>query len=93
MPRAISATPTRSTGRRDSISTRTELGDNPLQSARWLSLAAKQGPCRAQAKLGDILFNGDGGLKANRVEGLMWLTVADRRALRHAPTPAGSTIC
>jgi hypothetical protein len=58
----------------------TELGDNPLQSARWLSLAARKGHAPAQAKLGDILFNGDGGLKANPVEGLMWLTVASRRA-------------
>ena len=58
-----------------------ELGDNPLQSARWLSLAARKGHAPAQAKLGDILFNGDGGLEANPVEGLMWLTVASRRAV------------
>lgn len=57
-----------------------QLGDNPLQSARWLSLAARKGHAPAQAKLGDILFNGDGGLAANPVEGLMWLTVASRRA-------------
>lgn len=56
------------------------LGDNPLQSARWLSLAAHKGHVPAQAKLGDILFNGDGGVKANPVEGLMWLSVAARRA-------------
>jgi TPR repeat protein len=58
-----------------------ELGDNPLQSARWLSLAARKGHAPAQAKLGDILFNGDGGLEANPVEGLMWLTIASRRAV------------
>jgi hypothetical protein len=58
-----------------------ELGDNPLQSARWLSLAARKGHAAAQAKLGNMLFNGDGDLPANRVEGLMWLTVADRRAV------------
>jgi TPR repeat protein len=58
-----------------------ELGDNPLQSARWLSLAARKGHAPAQAKLGDILFNGDGGLPANRVEGLMWLTVANRHSV------------
>jgi TPR repeat protein len=58
-----------------------ELGDNPLQSARWLSLAAKKGHAPAQAKLGDILFNGDGELEANPVEGLMWLTVASRLAV------------
>jgi hypothetical protein len=57
-----------------------ELGDNPLQSARWLALAARKGHAPAQAKLGDILFNGDGGVKANQVEGLMWLTVASRTA-------------
>lgn len=56
------------------------LGDNPLQSARWLSLAAHKGHVAAQAKLGDILFNGDGGVKANPVEGLMWLSLASRRA-------------
>ena len=58
-----------------------ELGDNPLQSARWLSLAARKGHAPAQAKLGNILFNGDGALEANPVEGLMWLTVASRRAV------------
>jgi TPR repeat protein len=58
-----------------------ELGDNPIQSARWLSLAARKGHAGAQAKLGNILFNGDGDLAANPVEGLMWLTVASRRAV------------
>ena len=58
-----------------------ELGDNPIQSARWLSLAARKGHAGAQAKLGNILFNGDGDLEANPVEGLMWLTVASRRAI------------
>ncbi len=33
-----------------------ELGDNPIQSARWLSLAARKGHAPAQAKLGDMLF-------------------------------------
>lgn len=59
----------------------TELGDNPIQSARWLALAARKGHAGAQAKLGNILFNGDGDLEANPVEGLMWLTVASRRAI------------
>ncbi|MEO8756881.1 MAG: tetratricopeptide repeat protein [Devosia sp.] len=58
-----------------------ELGDNPVQSVRWLSLAAKKGHAPAQAKLGNILFNGDGGVKANPVEGLMWLTVASRSSI------------
>ena len=58
-----------------------ELGDNPIQSARWLSLAARKGHAAAQAKLCNILFNGDGDLAANPVEGLMWLTVASRRSI------------
>ncbi len=57
------------------------LGENPLQSARWLSLAARKGHVPAQAKLGDILFNGDGDVQSNPVEGLMWLTLASRRAI------------
>lgn len=56
-----------------------ELGANPLQSARWLSLAARKGHAGAQAQLGKMLFNGE-GIEANPIEGLMWLTVASRRA-------------
>lgn len=56
------------------------LGANSLQSARWLSLAARKGHAPAQAQLGHLLFNGD-GIEANPVEGLMWLTVASRRAV------------
>ena len=52
---------------------------NSLQSARWLSLAARKGHAGAQAQLGKLLFNGE-GIEANPVEGLMWLTVASRRA-------------
>lgn len=55
-----------------------ELGFNPLQSARWLSLAARKGHPSAQAMLGDMMFNGE-GIEAQPVEGLMWLTLADRR--------------
>jgi TPR repeat protein len=57
-----------------------ELGDNPLQSARWYALAARKGHVGAQANLGNLLFNGEGGVEANPVEGLMWLTVASRHA-------------
>jgi TPR repeat protein len=57
------------------------LGDNPIQSARWLSLAAKKGHVSAQARLGDLLFNGQGALKSNPVEGLMWLSIASRLAV------------
>lgn len=48
---------------------------NPLQGARWLSLAARKGHLTAQAVLGDLLFNGS-GVPAQPVEGLMWLTIA-----------------
>jgi len=57
-----------------------ELGINALQSARWLSLAARKGHAVAQATLGDLLFNGADDIPAQPVEGLMWLTVADHRA-------------
>lgn len=53
---------------------------NSLQSARWLSLAARKGHAPAQAQLGHLLFNGE-GIEANPVEGLMWMTIASRRAL------------
>jgi uncharacterized protein len=56
------------------------LGDNPVQSARWLYSAAVKGNVPAQARLGNLLFNGEGDVKANPVEGLMWLTVAGRNA-------------
>ncbi|HWA18990.1 MAG TPA: tetratricopeptide repeat protein [Devosia sp.] len=58
-----------------------ELGDNPLQSARWLKLAAEKGHPAAEARLGDLMFNGSDGVQANPVRGLMWLTVASRRAV------------
>jgi TPR repeat protein len=57
----------------------TELGTNPLQSARWLSLAARKGHAAAQAVLGDLLFNGRDGLDPQPEEGLMWLSVARER--------------
>ena len=56
-----------------------ELGVNPLQSARWFSLAARKGHCPAQAHLGDLLFAGMDGIAAQPVEGLMWLTIAQQR--------------
>ncbi|VAW16575.1 Exopolysacchride production negative regulator ExoR [hydrothermal vent metagenome] len=57
-----------------------ELGVNPLQSARWFSLAAHKGQASAQAVLGDMLFNGS-GIAAKPVEGLMWLTLAQRATI------------
>lgn len=56
-----------------------ELGVNPIQGARWLSLAARKGHAGAQAELGELLFNGE-GVDAQPVKGLMWLTVADHHA-------------
>lgn len=58
---------------------KSELGINPLQSARWFSLAARKGHCPAQAHLGDLMFRGVGGIEAQPVEGLMWLTIAHQR--------------
>jgi hypothetical protein len=52
-----------------------KIGANPLQGARWLSLAAHKGHAPAQAKLGDLLFNGE-GITSQPIEGLMWLTIA-----------------
>lgn len=53
---------------------------NPLQGARWLALAAHKGHVAAQAKLGDMLFNG-AGIKAQPTEGLMWLSIAHDRSI------------
>ncbi len=53
---------------------------NPLQGARWLSLAARKGHPGAQARLGELLIKGD-GIQAQPVEGLMWLNIAYRGAL------------
>ena len=56
-----------------------EMGINPLQSARWFSLAARKGHCPAQAQLGNMVFNGVDGIEAQPVEGLMWLSIAHDR--------------
>jgi TPR repeat protein len=61
-----------------------EMGVNPLQSARWFSLAARKGHCPAQAQLGDMLFNGMEGIEAQPVEGLMWLVIAQQRCVMTA---------
>ncbi len=58
---------------------KTEMGSNPIQGARWLTLAARKGHAAAQARLGDILFNGK-GIEAQQLEGLMWLNVAHEHA-------------
>lgn len=56
-----------------------ELGLNHLQGARWFALAARKGHILAQARLGDLLVHGQ-GIENQVIEGLMWLTVAKRRA-------------
>jgi TPR repeat protein len=56
-----------------------ELGVNPLQSARWFSLAARKGHCASQAQLGNLLFNGLEGIESQPVEGLMWLSLGHQR--------------
>ena len=56
------------------------FGINPLQGARWLSLAARKGHPGAQARLGEMLVVGN-GIEAQPIEGLMWLNIAYRSAL------------
>lgn len=57
------------------------LGDIPVLSYRWLLAAARKGHALAQAQLGSLLFNGGEGVAQDPVRGLMWLTVASRRAV------------
>lgn len=64
-----------------------EMGINPLQSARWFSLAARKGHCPAQAQLGDMIFNGVDGIEAQPVEGLMWLAIAHQRCAGTGDAP------
>jgi uncharacterized protein len=44
------------------------------QAARWFQLAAIKGDCRAEAALGDLLFQGQ-HLPRQAARGLMWLTM------------------
>lgn len=53
---------------------------DPHMAARWLKLAAQKGHLMAQARLGELLSNGEFRGVENRTDGLMWLTVAQRRA-------------
>ena len=57
-----------------------ESGYLPAQSARWLALAARKGHPGAQARLGQLMFSGE-GVDAQPIEGLMWLNLAHRRSL------------
>jgi uncharacterized protein len=48
---------------------------DPRQAARWLQLAAMKGDCRAEAVLGDLLFQGK-RVPRQAARGLMWLTLS-----------------
>lgn len=52
------------------------LGMSPTLSARWLQKAATKGHCLAQARLGDLLFNGMESYPPRQAEGLVWLNIA-----------------
>jgi uncharacterized protein len=47
---------------------------DPHQAARWFQLAATKGDCRAEAVLGDMLFEGK-HVPRQAARGLMWLTL------------------
>jgi uncharacterized protein len=47
---------------------------DPGQAARWFQLAATKGDCRAEATLGDMLFQGQ-QVPRQAARGLMWLTL------------------
>jgi uncharacterized protein len=47
----------------------------PHQAARWFQLAATKGDCRAEAALGDMLFQGK-RIPRQAARGLMWLTLS-----------------
>jgi uncharacterized protein len=47
---------------------------DPHQAARWFRLAATKGNCRAEAVLGDMLFQGQ-KVARQAARGLMWLTL------------------
>lgn len=53
---------------------------DPLQAARWFNLAAEKGHVFAQAVLGQILFNGQGGVPRQAPLGLSWILVAKQGA-------------
>jgi hypothetical protein len=49
------------------------------QAARWFNLASEQGHCYAQARLGQMLFNGD-GVPRQAARGLMLMQLAVQKA-------------
>jgi uncharacterized protein len=52
---------------------------DPQQAARWYNLAAEQGHHLAQARLGNMLFNGE-GVPRQAPRGLMWVMAAKAQA-------------
>jgi TPR repeat protein len=52
---------------------------DPRQAARWFLLAARKGQLDAQVRLGELLTSGQ-EIEPNPVHGLMWLTIALKRA-------------
>ncbi|MCA1951948.1 MAG: sel1 repeat family protein [Hyphomicrobiales bacterium] len=52
---------------------------NLQQAARWFNLAAEQGHVYAQARLGHLLFNGE-GVPRQAPRGLMWMKIATASA-------------
>jgi len=49
--------------------------NDPHQAARWFHAAATKGDCRAEAVLGDMLFQGQ-RVARQAARGLMWLTLS-----------------
>jgi len=55
-------------------------GEKDLQqAARWFNLAAEQGHCYAQARLGQMLFNGE-GVPRQAPKGLALMQLASQQA-------------
>jgi TPR repeat protein len=51
------------------------MPSDPHQAARWFQLSATKGDCRAEAVLGDLLFQGQ-RVPRQAARGLMWLTLS-----------------
>lgn len=57
-----------------------------VQAGRWLKRSAQNGDIIAQARFGHRQFEGEKGVRRNKIAGLTWLTIARERAhvARHA---------
>jgi uncharacterized protein len=58
----------------------TGVEKNVPQAVKWLNLAAEKNHIVAEAVLGNLLFNGGGGVPRQRGMGLMWLSRANDKA-------------